>query len=139
MCFGNVNRSAFAENYMRAHLKPHDVEVRSAGQFERAGRPSTPQAKKTAALYNISLENHSSSILSHKLAEWADIIFVMDRINMQWLETHIPDARLKAHYLGSMVPGGPLQIGDPDQRPDQYFGIVFRQIASAIDALLKKH
>jgi protein-tyrosine-phosphatase len=80
VCSGNTCRSPMAEALARS-LAPSsgvgDVEIRSAGTSALPGSPASGGARRAAHRHGLSLEGHSSSLLSPELVEWADVILAM--------------------------------------------------------------
>lgn len=138
VCSGNINRSAFAEAYLRKKLSDTGtVEIRSAGVLDQAGRPSPTVAVETARTFDVSLASHRSQALTPELAAWADVIFCMDRSNEVALLAIAPTARGKTHLLSEVSDG--RDISDPDQQSLEFFKETFSRIARAIDAYAEKY
>ncbi len=131
ICYGNINRSAFAEAYL-ASRKP--VEVRSAGEYPTEGRPATEDAKRVAAEYNVSLEAHRSTRLKQDMLSWADIVLTMDERNTSFVREEFPGAAAKVWRLGDITDGH--EVPDPHGKGRRAFERSFSAIARAVDELL---
>jgi predicted ATP-grasp superfamily ATP-dependent carboligase/protein-tyrosine-phosphatase len=133
LCYGNINRSAFAEGYFRQKDKIRTV--RSAGEHKKTGRSASVEAKQAADKWGITLESHLSSVLNKELVKEADVIFVMDTMNMKFLESNFPEALTKAYFFGLISESGPLSISDPYSHSSDMFDRTFTRIALLIDRL----
>ena len=80
VCSGNTCRSPMAEVLARS-LAPTSglgtVEIRSAGTSALPGSPASAGARRVVVSQGLSLESHSSSLLSRELVEWAHVILAM--------------------------------------------------------------
>ena len=56
-------------------LKIDSLEVRSAGTHTRDGMPASEGASRASARAGLSVGDHSSSVLTRELVDWADVIF----------------------------------------------------------------
>lgn len=141
VCYGNILRSPFAAAYCSTQAEPGDpaLEVRSAGTLKATGRPAPEAAVREARAWNVNLREHRSTTLTRDLIAWADLIFVMDRNNMEMLRRDFPDASDRVFplgLLGTRSPNG-LLIRDPYGQGDEALRATYVRIASAVDALIR--
>ncbi len=137
VCYGNINRSAFAAAYLRKKLVDGgipDILTESSGVYPRENRPASFQATVTAGSHTISLHNHRSKVLSHNLSEWADVILYFDSENKRQISKLFPSVASKAYPLALIQQkSASLDIADPHGRDDAYFSHTFSRIKECID------
>ncbi|MDB5224647.1 MAG: low molecular weight protein arginine phosphatase, partial [Candidatus Adlerbacteria bacterium] len=138
VCYGNINRSPFAEEYARARFAESHmpIEVRSAGTAARPGTPATLQAQGAIAQYGTTLAGHRAQRISSELVSWADTIIYMDNTNRAALLEAFPDTGDKMYSLASVA--GMREISDPDGLSQSMYTDVFTHIARAINALIER-
>ena len=123
VCSGNTCRSPMAEALARklaSSSGPRDVEVRSAGTSALPGSPASGGARRAAHRHGLSLEAHSSSVLSLELVEWADVILAM-------APSHVDALRAlgggeKVALLGAFAEGVTVEDGAGDLAVPDPFG-----------------
>lgn len=110
ICYGNIHRSAFIEEYLRQHLGDR-IEVRGGGFHKKVGRPSPPAHVRKCAQRGVSLEAHRSRCVEPADLEWADTILLMDRHN--WLALDAMGVETAKLVWAGVLAGGPVEIADP--------------------------
>ena len=80
VCKGNINRSAFAEKYIRQKIKK-DYHVTSYGTVFEENRLSPMDAINTARESGVDLELHRSKYLDKRSIDKTDIFIIMDTTN----------------------------------------------------------
>jgi protein-tyrosine-phosphatase/predicted ATP-grasp superfamily ATP-dependent carboligase len=138
VCFGNICRSAFAEQYWMARARALGVaapEVVSLGFHEQAGRRSPDAYAALARRYGVDLTEHRSRTVDDATIRSADAVFVMDLKNYRQLTRRFPWAAAKTHLLGSFG-GGSDEIRDPYNMSDADASAIIEQMIAAIDGLL---
>jgi protein-tyrosine-phosphatase/predicted ATP-grasp superfamily ATP-dependent carboligase len=137
VCYGNVMRSPFASAYFahRGAAGRQNVEVASAGFFERTGRPADARAVSAGRRWGIDLSSHCSRRLDNELVAWADLILVMDWPNLAALRRSYPAAAGKTYLLGCIGgdAAGDVEIRDPFDGPYEATERTYVRIADAID------
>ena len=133
VCLGNVCRSPFAEQLALLGL-PADRRASSAGHYPEPGRRTPPAAVAVARRFGVDLRAHRSRLLSRKLLEQADAVFVCDRRNYRAIAATHPWAIPRTHPLGALSPDGPLAIRDPFGGTAAKYETAYAEIARAIDA-----
>ncbi len=137
VCYGNIMRSPFASGYLalRGVAGRERRQVRSAGFYERIGRPADARAVAASRQWGVDLSSHCSNRLDEDVVAWADLILVMDHRNLAALRRLYPTAAGKTYLLGSF--GGDIaadvEIGDPFDGPYEATERSYVQIAAAID------
>jgi protein-tyrosine phosphatase len=134
LCYGNIYRSPLVAVLLKDRLG-QDVEIRSAGFHHKANRPSPEDHVAMAARYNIDLSKHESTVISHKLVQWADLIIIMDRHNWYALADFARDAIDKTVWLGAMREGESVEITDPYGETPEHAEAIVQQLIGATEAL----
>jgi protein-tyrosine-phosphatase len=139
LCYGNINRSALAEQYLKTLLKS-DRLVSSCGFHGADGRPLDPTMTQTASECGILLEPWSSKTISRRMVAGAGLIFAMEAQHLIRLRTEYPEARSRSFLLSCVTKPGtiPLEIEDPYGRDrDAYFRCV-HEIVFAVTAMSER-
>lgn len=99
VCKGNINRSAFAEAFLKS--KGYNY-VFSCGTLERQSRLVSYQMLEIASeLYNIDLSAHRSSFLTdHRFYE-SDIVICFDMDNYSYVRKRYPRDKHKVYLIGN--------------------------------------
>jgi protein-tyrosine-phosphatase len=109
-----------AEGMLRAKL-PSDmaqrVAVRSAGTLGIFGQPATAFAIAAAREHGADLSGHRSQGLSQELVDWADLILVMERAHVRFIEEHFPEAVTRTHLLRAFR-RAPQELAGDEEIPD---------------------
>ncbi len=136
VCYGNINRSALAEGLAR-HQAPEScpVQYRSAGFHLQTGRAPDERMVTIAKQQGVDISAQRSNLLTRELAEWADLILVMEVSQLQAarkVARHTP-----VHLLGGLQQkgGSAFEIPDPYNQPLEVYTAVYRQIQGCIDNL----
>ena len=136
LCYGNINRSALAERYLR-QLMGDKCTVTSCGLHRHARRAADPQMVAVARDVGVDLENWSSRTVNEELVRTADVIFAMEAKHLSQLYAEHPQARGRAFLLGSLNPvaEGPLEIQDPFGKPRAAYERCLREVVAATASL----
>ena len=135
VCYGNINRSAFAVAYARR--REPSVEWDSAGIHEVAPRRSPVLAEQVACEYGVDLRGHVSKILSGDLVGSADAILVFDARDSREVGRRFPAARPRVVPVGAFDRSDRTgAVRDPGGRPAEVYGRVFAKISRSVDGLL---
>jgi protein-tyrosine-phosphatase/predicted ATP-grasp superfamily ATP-dependent carboligase len=137
VCYGNIMRSPFASGYLaqRGAAGRHGMQARSAGYYERTGRPADERAVAASQQWGVDLSSHRSRKLDEDLVAWADLILVMDRPNLTAVRRSYPSAAAKTYLLGSFGSDAvaDVEIADPFDGPYEATERTYVRIADAID------
>ena len=142
VCLGNICRSPVAEGILREKINQHqlDVTVDSAGTSGwHDGEPPDPRSIKSAASHGIDISQQVSRKLSVEDFEAFDLIFAMDRNNLENIKAVCPPQYLDKVDLILNVdqPGSNREVPDPYYTSDG-FEEVHLLLDSACDALVKR-
>ena len=137
LCYGNINRSAFAMAYAQSRHSQR-LQFMSAGFHAPGGRPADPTMVEVAAKERVDLSSWKSCVLDTTMVAEAEIILAMELAHLDRLLQEHPDARGKAFLLGSAICATKtepnLEVPDPYGRDRQTYVDVCRQVMRAIDA-----
>ena len=122
------------------------VEVRSAGVHTDNGMRASEGARKAVERTGLSLEDHSSTVLTEDLVEWADTIFVMGPGHLQMVELF--GGGEKAHLLGAFARGmdedgrsgevGSVTVPDPFGGNDALYDRTLATLEGYVEAALTR-
>lgn len=138
MCLGNICRSPYAEVAFRQRFATSDTDlaIRSAG-FIGPGRPTPREGQNVAAARGIDLSAHVSATITRDQAAAADLLVVMEAVQVRRLvrELGVPAARIV--HLGDLDPQ-PIDvrnIPDPFKQPESAFVASYARIDRCLAAL----
>lgn len=139
VCAGNIGRSPLAAVMLRRgiavvlgvsedHLESLGIVVRSAGTCAPVGHPASRRGVVYGAASGLDLSEHSASQLGAGDLAKADVIYCMDRDQLDAVTGIDPAALAKAQLLA----GEGREIPDPHHENDAFFGRVAEQIERAV-------
>ncbi|MBB5409194.1 protein-tyrosine phosphatase [Paraburkholderia sp. HC6.4b] len=117
VCAGNICRSPMAQVLLAQRLK--SVTVESAGITALIGQSADPTAVSLMQERGLDIRFHHARQLAAWMAEASDLVFVMDRIQKQFLEHRFASLHGRIFLLGYSS----TQRGHPDgggDIPDPY-------------------
>jgi len=139
LCLGNICRSPYAAERLRARLTGRvDGRVRvSSGGFLESGRPAPANARSVASTRGVDLEPHRSRMVSEELIRDADLVVVMEQVQVQRFRQRFPGHRRRMVVLGDLDPERIRKrtILDPINRSEAVFEEVYARIDRCVDAL----
>ncbi len=139
VCHGNINRSAFAEQKLRALPAARNLILASAGFLPRAGRPTGPVSLEVAGRFGVDLAHHRSTVLTPELLRQFDLIFYMEPAHWRSLRELDPRVAPKCYPLAALDrKSGPLAIPDPDGLDTEAFASVYGRIGACIAQLAER-
>ncbi|HEV3046459.1 MAG TPA: hypothetical protein VGY13_03770 [Solirubrobacteraceae bacterium] len=132
VCYGNINRSPFAAELLRARTgRP----VRSTGLYRAPGRPSPAASVACARALGVDLSGHRSSVLELRGAERGQALFVFDLENVARIAWRWPPALRRVRLLGALAEDGELIVPDPHGRGREALEQAFARIAEIVEEL----
>ena len=138
VCHGNICRSPFAAvSFQQAIASVSgEMDVRSAG-FIGPDRPSPDAAIRVARQLGCDLTQHKSVLLSHELTGNAELIVVMDKHQVRWLERYFDVPRERIIMLGDLDPSAieTRRIKDPVEKPDAEFLASYERVDRCVRSL----
>ncbi len=132
VCLGNVCRSPFAERLALDQIGRRHAT--SAGHYPVSGRRAPELALATAQTFGVDLGSHRSRVLSRRMLEEADAVFVFDEENYEAVISLHRGAAERTHLLGALSAEGAVRIKDPFGGPASAYETAYRRIAGAIAA-----
>lgn len=114
VCHGNIIRSPFAARLMAQMLRGRaSLAIASAGVAAIPGNPADPAAVVAASRFGVRLDDHAAALLTHEMVGPADVIFVMDVLQLVAIRTRFPQARGKTYLMATLCRDHPLEVQDP--------------------------
>lgn len=129
LCFGNINRSAFAAGLAR---KRGSAGAHSGGFYPEPGRPSPPATITGAGRYGVDLAGHRSSCVTRADLAGATAIFVFDLENVAQVAALAPSALACVHLVGSLDDDARVLIADPHGCGEVALRQTLERIANAL-------
>lgn len=142
ICYGNIMRSPFATELLKAKLQKENVTVNvvGAGFHQREGRCSPARCVLQAANWSVDLSSHRSKWLSQSMIKpKGQLIVYFDLKHEYLLESYYDNytAINLAHFIPS--PHGPMQeIPDPYDASDRALTECYTNINSAVDTFVSE-
>ncbi|MCW9024280.1 MAG: hypothetical protein OQK73_06325 [Gammaproteobacteria bacterium] len=112
ICYGNIYRSPFVEQYLKKNSQDKLLKIQSAGTYPKSNRSSPEKHILMSKEFGLDLAEHRSVVADEALLGWADIIVIMDRHNWTELEKYGETVTNKIVWLGSLS-GSNIEIKDP--------------------------
>jgi protein-tyrosine-phosphatase len=114
VCHGNIIRSPYAAAAFRRLVAAAGatVEVVSAGVEARPGEAADPRAAASAAARGTPLDAHRATRLDAAHVAAADLLVVMDRLNLGRVLGRFPAAAGRTVLLGGCRPDGRLDLAE---------------------------
>jgi protein-tyrosine-phosphatase len=133
LCQGNVSRSVFAAELLKAALKDGPpIEVRSAGLGTEPGWRAHPRVVARCAALGIDVRGHGSAGATVQLLRGADVVFVMEVAQLVDVTRRFRGVRRKTFLLSSLAPDVPMDIADPAGKPDAEVDACLDLVARAV-------
>lgn len=137
ICYGNINRSSLAERYYLN--KANGTPAFSAGFHPHDGRPADPNMVEVARRNGLDMDNWSSRQVDHRMADQADLIFVMEAQHFKRIAEEFPEAASKTFLLGladeQVSPDG--EIADPYGKSPEHYERCFEQVNTCVDRIIE--
>lgn len=135
VCLGNICRSVFAEYLMKAEMKDKSLVIESCGINVCRRTPSPPEARITAKMFGVNLDDHLSKGWDCCELENADLILAMEFSQYVKLVECFPHKKDNIKLLREYAPfpGNLLcNIYDPFGQSEKNFIKCFKQIKKSI-------
>ncbi|MEQ8207457.1 MAG: hypothetical protein RIA65_14890 [Woeseia sp.] len=134
MCYGNIYRSPYIGQKLLTQLVDSAWRVRSAGFHDRVGRPCSTSHVAMAAEFGVDLAQHRSARIDQGLADWADLIVIMDGFNRDALRAFsATDA--KVIWAGAFNTDAQADIDDPYGRSPARIRQIVEQLDRSAETL----
>ncbi len=138
LCYGNIYRSPFVERRLAQLLDPGKWKLKSAGFYQKTGRPCAPEYIYLANDFGVSLVDHQSSTVGLDDIEWADLIVIMDRKNWDDLRSMAPGTDNKIVWVACCLEDGLPEVIDPYNLPVDAVGKIIRRLDRSAVAISRQ-
>jgi len=138
LCYGNICRSPFVERYLQKLFQNRLIQVKSSGFYNIPARPSPTAFIHIAKEAGIDLSDHRSSVIDHRLANWADIIVIMDGKNWNLLIEFDKKLPAKTVWLGAFLDKKDIEIDDPYSKNESQMREIIADLIEASQSLAKQ-
>lgn len=134
LCYGNINRSALAEQYIRFLMPDTDIKIVSAGFHQEQNRPADPVMIEVAGEIGVDMQHWSSKLVTEDMVSESDIIFVMEHSHYKNIQDQFPSAAHKTFLLGKNEKNSTLglEISDPYGKAREIYEQCVREVTSSI-------
>lgn len=129
VCLGNICRSPIAEFVLRKRLEGRDVIVESAGIAATDGARIDPLALAVLERHGIDADAHVARRLDKSMIDAADLVLVMERSQLEFIQARLPSATGKTFLLGKWQGG--FEIPDPFGKSRDTFDHLYRTVEMA--------
>lgn len=133
ICKGNINRSAFACEYLK---QKYGIFCESAGTLYRKNRlPPKIAQSISKQVFGVDISGHRSKSVYTTSLDMFSHIFVFDKDNISFIEKHYPQYLNNLHLLGNR--SGEIEIiKDPFGGSPNDYTVAFDTVRSSLDNLL---
>jgi protein-tyrosine-phosphatase len=133
VCHGNIIRSAFAAELLRARsVGQTDLRIRSAGLEAATDNPAHPTAVQCAGRFGIGLSEHRTHRLGRRDVEEADLLLAMEIDHVVEIHRRFPQSRHKVFLFGCLTDEKPRDVTDPVFSPREAFEACFERIDTGV-------
>ena len=125
------------EGLLRQRLAQHaDIQVTSAGTAALVDRPAEPFAVEIMAERGIDISSHRARQVDEPTLYNADLVFVMERSHLNWIEANFPAVRGRMFLVGHWQKS--KEVPDPFMAPKSMFEDVYHQLSDCVDDCMSK-
>ncbi|MEZ5752422.1 MAG: polysaccharide biosynthesis/export family protein [Paracoccaceae bacterium] len=138
VCVGNICRSPLGERMLRTKLAEagSDVVVTSAGIAALVDHAADETATEVAAAHGVSLDGHKARQFTAEIGMGNDLILVMEPGHKHEISRIAPAVSGRVMLFDQWVGG--KGIADPYRLSREFHEEVFKQVAAASDAWVKR-
>ena len=143
VCSGNICRSPLAEGLFRHYIKlanrADNFTIHSAGTLECYIKEVSVESVIVAKEYGADISSHRSRHLSSNIAAQADVILVMTKAHLNWINENLPQYKSKSWLLTDYAIENPNDIPHKDIEDPYGMDIdKYREIGKSINAEIKR-
>ncbi len=134
ICYGNINRSAVAHALANSMFdESMGYTFKSAGFHPEGARPADPRMVAIAEGNAVPMQGFTSTVFTQDLADWADLIFVMETDQVEKSEAVSHGAAEKTFLLGGLCnKDKAIEIPDPYGKQSEHYNQAFTQVRQAL-------
>lgn len=137
VCTGNICRSPMMEGQLKARLAGSaGMQVASAGISALVDYEADPLAIQVMAERGIDISGHRARQLDEATLYNADLVFVMERNHLNWIDANFPAARGRVYLAGHWRKA--KEVPDPFMSPKPAFEKAYDQLSGCVDDWLNK-
>ena len=131
-----------AEGILKSLVEKNEIEdivVESAGTMAPRSMPPTSYTILTMVEMGVDIESHRSRLLTKEMAEASDLIFVMERVHLQFVERLSSLAGTKTFLLkafGNKNVNGDVEVDDPIGCELDFYRMCGQEIRQEIERIL---
>jgi len=136
VCTGNIIRSAFAAELLRARIPGGtDLRIRSAGLAATDG-PAHPTAVQCARRFGVDLSPHRTHRLEGSDLEGVDVILAMEIDHVVEINRRFPQHRQRVYLFGCLEDDA-QDVGDPVYGSREVFEACFKRIDHGVNRIVE--
>jgi protein-tyrosine phosphatase len=137
VCTGNICRSPMMEGFLRQRLGHlPDLRIESGGTAAVVNNPAEPFALQVMEQRGIDISSHRARQVDADILYRADLIFVMDRTHLRWIDARVPAARGRVFLAGHWRKGA--EVEDPFMTARENFETAAAQLEGFVDDWLTR-
>lgn len=134
VCTGNICRSPIGERLLRSKLPEKKID--SAGIGALVDHAADESSIFVAEKHGLSLDGHKAQQLTKSLLSSYDLILVMDKSHIDYIDRLAPEMRGKTMLYGHWLGG--KEIPDPYRKSPDAFDFVWRLLDQASETWVKR-
>jgi protein-tyrosine phosphatase len=139
LCTGNICRSPMMEGLFRARMRAGSgMQVSSAGIAALVDHPADPFAVEVMQSHGLDITAHRARQLDEATLYNADLVIVMERSHLEWIDANYPAARGRVYLAGHWGQDKKKEVADPYMMPAAAFSKTYEQLSACVDDWLRK-
>ncbi len=138
LCYGNIYRSPLVAHLMNEKSQLEDLQIRSAGFYDKPGRSCVEAYQQLLMRRGYDLSAHRSNRITQQDIQWADLIVIMDRKNWDRLCEMSAEALAKTVWIGGFSEHGSVEVADPYGRDEPETQQVIDQLERHTQEILER-
>jgi protein-tyrosine-phosphatase len=138
LCYGNIYRSPLVAHLMDEKSQLEDLQIRSAGFYDKTGRSCVDEYQQLLMHRGYDLSAHRSSRITQQDIQWAELIVIMDRKNWDRLYEMNAQALRKTVWIGGFSEHDSVEVADPYGRDERETQQVIDQLERHTQEILER-
>jgi glycosyltransferase involved in cell wall biosynthesis/protein-tyrosine-phosphatase len=137
LCQGNVIRSVMAAQLLASTLgERDDVAIGSAGLATEPGWRAHPRVVARCRGRRLDVSGHASVAVTAAMVAAADVVLVMDVLQLVTMTRRFPGARPRTFLLTTLASDVPMEIPDPMGKDDATVDACLDHVERAVKPLI---